>query len=160
MHQVGGVGGVQRRANLLDDLHRQPRGHRPVAFEQCMQVGAFDDRHHQIQLAVDFTGVMDRDDVRFRQFGRHVGLTPEPIGVPRFRDQLGRQHLDRDVASHHGVVGLIHRAHAALADQFNQPVAPERDLIHGQPPQGMRCPNATNTALPFVSFGYGLVGAS
>ena len=96
-----------------------------------MDVDAFDDRHHQIEAAVDFAGVMNRDDVWFIQPGGDVGLTTKTFPISRFGAQFRGQYLDRNVAVDLGVVGFVHLPHAALADQRKQPIAAEHHLIHG-----------------------------
>ena len=102
----------------------------PSRCSRLVHVDAVDDRHHQIQPAVDLAGVMDRDDVRLGQPGRGVGLAAKPLAIPRLGAQLGGQHLDGHIAVDHGVVGLINLAHAALADHRQQPVTPKRHLVH------------------------------
>ena len=134
VHQPDGMRGVQRGGQLLNDVHGPWRAHRAVAPQQTGYVDALDDRHRQIQSTVDFAGLINRDDVRLGQPGGGVGLAPEPLLITRFGRRLGRQHLDGDIAIHHGVVGLVHLAHAAGADQRQQPVAPERHFIHGAGP--------------------------
>src|SRR6185436_7221616 len=41
---------------------------------------------------------MDRDDMRVREAGRGAGLTEEALAGFRLPGELGRQHLDGDVA--------------------------------------------------------------
>jgi hypothetical protein len=108
---------------LLDHPHRQRRGQWPISLLHAVHVDTVDDWHYQIQPAVDFPGVVDRDDVRFGQPGGGMGFAPEPFPIPRLRARLGRQHLDRHITADHGVMGFEHLAHAALADQLKQPVA-------------------------------------
>ena len=48
----------------------------------------------------------------------------------RVAAQLGPQHLDRHLAPDLGVLGQVHRAHAALAEQGHRPVIPETRALH------------------------------
>ena len=50
--------------------------------------------------------------------------------IPGLGGQLRRQHLDHHILAQLGVMGFEHPSHAALADQLDQPIAPEVDLIH------------------------------
>jgi hypothetical protein len=60
-------------------------------------------------------------------------LAAEPFSKPRFSAQLSGQHLNRDMAANHRVVGFVHLAHATLADHLNQAVAPKRRALHHDP---------------------------
>jgi hypothetical protein len=142
VHQSSGVGSTEGGGQLLNDVHGAAGIHWPVAYQQSLDVGAFDDRHHQIQPAVDITGVVDGDDVRLGQPGCGVGLAAEPLPISRVGPQVGGQQFDGDVAVDRGVVGPIHLPHAALADQRQQPVTPKHHLIHRVGPPtypGQRC---------------------
>jgi hypothetical protein len=48
-----------------------------------MHVDTVDDRHYQIQPAVDLPGVINRDDVRFGQPGGGMGFTSKPLLIAR-----------------------------------------------------------------------------
>ena len=74
-------------------LNRQLRAHRPVAFQQAVQVDPLDDRHRQIQLALNFAGIVDRDDVRFGQPRGGIRLPAKPFAIPRLVPQLGGNTL-------------------------------------------------------------------
>src|ERR1035441_2121395 len=60
---------------------------------------------------------MDRNDVRVAKPTQRAGFPGEPLGEARVRCRLGRQ----DLQSHHAVEGglarLIHRPHAAFAEE-------------------------------------------
>ena len=60
---------------------------------------------------------MHRDDARMVERGEHTRLVRELTGEHR-RFHLGREHLERDVATEHGVGGAIDAAHPAAADVF------------------------------------------
>ena len=75
--------------------------------------------------AVDVAEVVHGDDVRFLQARRHPRLAPEAFLVRRVRGHLRAQQLDRHHPFFDGVVGAIHLAHSADADQRLQLIGPE-----------------------------------
>ena len=96
----------------------------------ALQVAALDQPHVDVEAAVDFAVVMDRDDVRAVQSCRGVGFAAEsPLKVLVLR-QIRGQHLDGDDAVGVGVMGAPHLAHAAAAQQLDQAVTPERRALH------------------------------
>ncbi|OBB80309.1 hypothetical protein A5760_19680 [Mycobacterium colombiense] len=58
--------------------------HRAITFEQGAHIDAVDDRHDQIQPAVDFTGVVDGNDVRFGKPSGRVGFAAKALSKPGF----------------------------------------------------------------------------
>ena len=83
VHQAVVVGDVERRGQLLDHPHRPRRAQRALALQDAMHVDTVDDRHYQIQPAVDLPGVINRDDVRFGQPGGGMGFTSKPLLITR-----------------------------------------------------------------------------
>ena len=130
VHQPGLVGVVQRRRDLLDDRHRARRVERS-GVEQGLQVDAVDQPHGHVQATVDLADVVDRHDVGIVQACRGAGLAAEPLLEIGVLGEVGEQHLQRHDAVDGGVVGAPHLAHAAAAQQLDQPVAAERRaLLH------------------------------
>jgi hypothetical protein len=130
VYQAMRMGRVKCGSDLLDNLHRQLGAHRPVGFQQRLQIDAVDNRHHQIQPSVDLAGVVDRNDVGFVQAGDGVRLALEPRAIAWLVHQIAGQHLDRHVPADCRVVGPVHLAHSAFANQPEQLVAPKEFLIH------------------------------
>ncbi len=130
MYQPHRMRGLQRSSQLRDHTHCPLWAHRPITRQQTMQIDPVDDRHHQIQLTIDFPRVINRDDVRLGQPGGGKCLTTKPFPITRLSAQLGGQHLDCHIATDHAVMGLIHLAHTALADQRDQPVPAKHHFIH------------------------------
>ena len=99
-------------------------GNRP-ALEPLGQVLAGDELEHEERLAVRLVEAVDRGDVRVVERGEQVRLAPEAreaLFVPR---ELGRQHLDRDLAVELGVARAEHFAHPPGAEGGGDLVGPE-----------------------------------
>ncbi len=125
VHQPMGVGGIQSGCDLFDHSNGSRRSHGTVALERDLEVNPVDDRHYQVQLAVNFAGVVDGDDVRVGQPSRDESFPAEPRAKTRLVGPIGRQDFDRHVASHNGVVRLIYRACSTLSDELEQPISTE-----------------------------------
>ena len=67
--------------------------------------------------------VGDGDDVRVGEAAGRLGLALEAARELFLAAQLGQQHLDREIAAHHRVLGAVHGAHAADADAADDAVA-------------------------------------
>ena len=129
VHQPGLVRRIQRCGNLFDHPHGLLRTHRPIALENLVQIDAVDDRHHQIQAPVELTGLVDRDDVRAGQPGRRVGLAAKSLLKALLGSQFRLQQLDGHITAQRGVVGPIDRAHTALTELFEKPIATELHFL-------------------------------
>jgi hypothetical protein len=73
---------------------------------------------------------MDRHHMRLVELRRRVGFTAEPLLKHAVLSEVRRQHLQHHDAIGHGVIGPPHLAHAATAQQLDQPVLPERRPVH------------------------------
>ena len=62
VQQADLVRGMQREGDLFDDAHRPRRLQRPVG-QHGLQVAALDQPHIDVQAAVDFAVVVNRDDM-------------------------------------------------------------------------------------------------
>jgi hypothetical protein len=69
-----------------------------------------------------------RDDVLVVELARGAGLVEELLDVALVVRQALREDLDRDEAIHGQLAGLEDRAHAALADLAEDPVARDQGL--------------------------------
>jgi hypothetical protein len=125
MHHACGVRGVQRRGDLTDDRDGSGRRQRAESAQHAAQVGALDKAHVHEQLFIDLTEVVDRHDVRFLQTAGRSGFPLHPLAEHRILRERGRHQLQRDLALAGRVLGLIHLAHAAAAEQANQTIRPE-----------------------------------
>ena len=96
-------------------------GPAPIAVGQRL---ARQELHHQEQRAL---GVRPKS-VTVMMFGwveaaGRFGLALEAAGELFLAAELGQQHLDREIAAHHRVLGAIDGAHAADADAADDAVA-------------------------------------
>jgi hypothetical protein len=118
------VQGVADRGGDLSDI---PRRH-PVGValpQQPSGIRSVDEVHGDPQLAVEFTAVVDADDVRVVQRGDQFSLPVEPGPKLRICRHRGGQDLQGVVAGQSWMRDQIHLAHAAEAER------PE-DLISGE----------------------------
>ncbi len=129
VHEPDAVGGVEGGGDLFHDRYRALRRQRTV----CEQFGdgmAVDQPHGHIQAVVDLAEIMDGDDVGLIQPGGHLGLPTEPRLILLIVGEIRGQQLQRDHPVHGSVVRLPHFAHAAAAQQLDQPVPAERCPVH------------------------------
>ncbi len=128
---------VQRRRHAPRDLDRLRDVELPLPVELVPQRVALHVRHHVEQERVGLPRIVQRQDVRVLQVGRHLDLLQKPLG-PDHRRQLRPQHLQRHLAVVLHVVRQVHRRHPALAQVGFDPVTVGqrrrelgRDLGHG-----------------------------
>jgi hypothetical protein len=124
VHQSLGVRGVQRVGDLGHHVDH-PLHPELGAAQHRGQVGALDQSHVDVELAVDLAVVVDRDDVRFAQHRGQRGLPLEPLAVLRVGDQVPGHPLHRDHPVAPGVERAEHLTHAAATDHGVQAVGPE-----------------------------------
>jgi hypothetical protein len=129
VHQPGPVGGVERRRDLLDDVHRA-FGLQRAGSQERVQVDAVDEPHGDVEASVDLADVVDRHDVRVVESRGDAGFAAEPLVEVGVLGVVGKQHLQRHHAVDCGVVGAPHLAHPATAQQINQLVAAEWRPFH------------------------------
>ena len=89
MHEADLVCSVERRGDLLDDLHR-PRLIQRAVGQDVLEVVALDQPHIDIQPSLDLAEVVDRDDVGVIQACRGECLVPKPLLEHRICGQLRR----------------------------------------------------------------------
>ena len=115
------VGGGQATGDLDRELHRLAhaqgaRGH-AVAQRLALEQLGDDVGRPLLEPSVDLAGVVDGDDVRVVEDAYGAGLLLEaadPVGV---RGDLAVQDLEGDLAGEAQVLGPVHLAHAALAEE-------------------------------------------
>ena len=72
--------------------------HRTVLLQPLAEVVAFDVSHHEVHEIVALFDGVDRNDVRVIQLRRGLCLAEESLANISAEAQLGRQHLDRNLA--------------------------------------------------------------
>ena len=111
-----------RRLERLEDLrrvvarrrHRQP----PLALHHRRQRLALQQLHHDVRVAVGrAVHVRHLHDVGAADLRRDARLLEEPLDESRAARELRVEHLDGDPRPEHGVLALVDRAHAAVAEE-------------------------------------------
>ena len=74
---------VECIGDFLYDSDRVVNGQPRLPVEPIAQRFPFHERHHVVQHAVRFAGVVQRQNVRMLQIGRGADLGEEPLGAER-----------------------------------------------------------------------------
>ena len=124
---VNDAGLVRARKTVGDldgDIEELLDGQR-ARLNELAKSPAFDELHRDVDGAVGTADVVDVDDVGMIQAGgraRFLLEAPPPFGVRR---EVGRQHLQRDIAAQPAVVRAVDLAHPARGNRRNDVVASE-----------------------------------
>ena len=116
MDDAAGVGVPQCGGDLAGVTHQLLNRQRP-APQLAPQRLAAQHLHDDADGAVAVDDVMDGGDVGVIELRRGARLPQQLARVRRVEREVGRQHLDRDVAFEAAVVGDEDAAHAAAADR-------------------------------------------
>ena len=136
MYDPGLVRRGESRCHLPGDhehaIDRQPS----LALQDRGEVRSLDVRHRDVQDVVDVTEIVDADNVGVRDLAREQQLAFEALfeGSGRLLVQrgVGPHDLDGHGDLEHLVPGLVHRAHAAGAEQADDVVARAEILADGE----------------------------
>ena len=118
--------GIRERAG---DLRQQPGGRLEVpraALERPLQRASAQPAHHEVRALRISPVVVERNEVRMLELGDESRLRLEPAHERGLVDQLGADHLDRDLAPDRRLVRAIDDADVAAADLLAELVAPHR----------------------------------
>ncbi len=127
----GRVGGVERVADLRDEARGEQRFEPALGAQQARQVGALDVAHRHVQQPVLLARVVDRDHVGMLDRGRRAELAPEAPAELVVVGELGRDHLQRDLAVERDVRRAVDDAHpAAPGDAVDHVVGERRPRRH------------------------------
>ena len=113
----------EARAELPRDLERLVRRQPPDALQKGREVLAVDVLHREVLLSVHLGDVVDAADVRVRDLPGDADLGVEAIEAILVLGQMPRQELERHGLTELQIVGAIDLAHAAAAEQADDPVA-------------------------------------
>ena len=116
VHEVVGVGRVQRSGHLVEDRQEIGDRQRPLLREHCAEGVPVDIPHDEVELAVGITGGVDRDDVRVVDRGGQLRLLGEAVPEHRILGQFGSDHLHRDVAAEADLPGPVDHGHTTPGD--------------------------------------------
>ena len=90
--------------------------------EPVPQVVAVHVRHHVVEEARGFAGIVEGEDVGMLEPGGDLDLAEEPLGAER-GGELGPENLDGDFSAVPEVGGQVDHGHAALTQLALQRVA-------------------------------------
>ncbi len=152
MHDALPVGEIQRVGRLAHDAQHFAEGQRRRGLHAVREIRAADELEGQIEHALGFAGVEQRDHVRVDQLARRLGFAQQPPLAVLHVLRLALRHayrLDRQLALDLGVLGQVDVAHGARTQQANDPVATE-DGAEGQRPgharSSSRCSSVSSSA--------------
>ena len=133
VHDAALVGVLEPRRDLPGD--RQRLVHRQSAPRQPLrEVLALDQLEREREDSVRLLEPVDRADPRMVERGEDLRLAAEPGQALRLVGDLGREHLERDVAPELQVAGAEHLSHPARADRLEDLVVPDpgsrSELLH------------------------------
>ncbi len=121
MNDAALVGIVKGHGDFPDQngaLAMQERPHaRRLAERLALDVG-----HRQVRDAIDLADVMNAADMGMVECCRRARLREEPLPNVRVGILIELRDLQRDGAVKLGIVGEVNAAHAALAQELDEPV--------------------------------------
>ncbi len=132
------VRGVERFRDLGEDVERAPGLERPFLGHEAGEVRALDVAHGEIKEPVLIARLVDRDHVRVVEGGGDPRLAQEALAEALVLGELGRDHLEGDLAPESRFLGTVDRTHASAADERLDPVAGNRR------PRRQRAPHVTH----------------
>ncbi len=109
------VGVIERTGDLFRYTQRHVDRQLLLTLEKVAQRFSLHVRHYIERRAVEFTRVVQRQDVRVLQVGGGLDLLEETLGTDDSR-KLRTQYLERDLAAVPDVFGEVDRRHAAGAE--------------------------------------------
>ena len=144
MHDAGRVRRYKAGDNRPGDPQRLCRRHPALLPDQRGEIGAVHVRHRDVFDAADLAEIVDADDVTVRDLPGEQQLALEAAldigGGHRIGHHLGANHFDGDGHRQFLVPRLIHRTHAAHAEEPDDVIAraehladAERAMIGGTP---------------------------
>ncbi len=127
------VRGHQRLGKMRAERQRITDWH-GAALDDFGERLALDVLHHDVDAAVGrLAHFEDRADAWVVERRGSLGFPQQPAACIVILDLVRQEELDGDLAAELEVVGKIHLAHAAAAQQINQPVARRGYLVWDQP---------------------------
>ncbi len=137
VHEPVAVRGVERAAELGDDVRRALGVQVVLRAHERAQVGAVDVAHDDEQDVVDLARVVHRDDVGMLDRGRGLGLRDEALTEIRVVGERRCDHLQRDGSLEPELRRAVHDAHPPAPGQAVDAVVDEdvtwRELRHVPP---------------------------
>ena len=117
VHQPRGVCRIDGLGDLADKFESAFRLERTFAAKELTEVRPFHVGHCQIEKAVLLAGSDNRDDVRMVEACCQTGLAEKPLAIAVVVCQLRCENLERDPVTARRVLGEVHLARRAFADE-------------------------------------------
>jgi len=117
VHELLGVSGFERRAELDPDRDHFRRRQLPPAPELVGERAALHVLHHDVEAPLAVPDVIDLDDVRVHEPGREPRLAQEAVAKRLVPGEVLGQHLERDRPVELPISGEIDGCHAAAAER-------------------------------------------
>ena len=126
MHDARVVNDPEPFADLRRDAQRTPEGRHPLGLGELVEAHALEQLHDVVLLRVGAVEeVGDLDDVLVRDLIHRPRFAEESLQVHRVRGALRPEHLQRNPPPQSHMLGAIHTAHAAFAEQIDDLVGAE-----------------------------------
>ena len=132
MHAPARVGGVESRADLMDDARRSERLEATLRGDQGPEVGPVDEPHHDEEHAVLVAGLENGNDVGVVDRGGEPGLAPKAFAESRVPRMLRKYELEGHHALERQFLGPVDDAHLSAADDPLD-TAPREDGAEREP---------------------------
>jgi hypothetical protein len=125
MDQPAAMSGVERGGDLNADPGNLLGRQGPALPEHGLEVVPVDVAHGDVEVALPFARVQDRDDVGVAYPRRCARLAHEPFPEGLIQREVRIHHLERDRRAEARVLGSIDDPHAATGDQTLDAIAGE-----------------------------------
>lgn len=118
------VGGSEAGTELLRDLDRLVLRQPADPTQQAPQIFAVDELHREELFAVDVSNVIDGTDVRMGNLTGQADFVAKELESGRVAGSALRKEFEGDGLVEFQIVGPVHLAHAAAAEQGDDAVSP------------------------------------
>ncbi len=121
MHDALGVRRVESVGNLHGDVDQRIGGE-GTGSHPILEGGSLEEFHREEETALGFVDVVDGADVRMIECRGGACLALEALQRLAVSSQIVRKKFERDGTAEPGVFRLVHHAHAAAANLFDDAV--------------------------------------
>ena len=132
VHDPGRMGLGETVGGLHGDVEKPLRRERLPRRQELAKGLSVHELHRDVGGSLGFADVVDRQDVRVVQGRGRARFLLEALAAIGMGGRVGRQHLDRHVASEPGVGRAIDLSHPARADRGGDAVLAETAADHDE----------------------------
>ena len=104
---------------LENDVNLLENGQRRVGANGAVERLAVEVLHDDVRILVMLAEFKDDDDVGMLEHADGAGFAQKTLAHLGVVGEAGGHDLERDQTPENGVAGLVHHAHTAAADQFD-----------------------------------------